>query len=377
MRRVRAQVLSFLIFPLSTALAACGGSPTPAVKATVVPFSAAVVTAKGSVIPNRYARLAFNVGGTVASVNVKEGASVQAGDIIAALDTRDLDWQVKTAQDSLDVAKTALLQVQAPAGAEEITIVTAAYDSALAQLARAQRGPTSEELDILRANLAKAQAALGVAQAAYDRAGGEANPFIGSTASALQLQAATLDYKIAQANFDKAVKPDPTVVQQAQSAVDQAQAQLELKKRGPRAEDIALAQGRVKQAQTGVEQAQASLAKSKLVAPFAGVITNLNLREGETVQAGSGVATLADLTLLHVDTTDLDEFGAARIQVGQVVRITVNAFADKTLNGKVTAISRQAVTLSTGDISYVAQIALDKQDPELRWGMTVKVIFSN
>lgn len=369
----------FVLLLLVVAVAAgCGGAPAPTPKPTPsATVSVSAVTAKGSVVPNHFARIAFNVGGTVAKVNVQEGAQVKAGDVIAQLDTKDLEFQVRAAQDALDLAQASLTQAKTPPSDGEIAIAQAAYDGALTQLTRAQRGPTPDDLDILRANLAKSKAMLDQAQAVYDRAGGASNPFIALTPAALQLQAATLDYTSAQANFNKTIKPDPLTIQQAQSGVDQAKAQLDLRKRGPRAEDIAVAQVRVQQAQTALDQANAALAKAKLVAPFDATLTNLNLRVGESVQPGAPVATLADLTSLRVETTDLDEFGAAKVQVGQAVNITINAFTDKTLTGQVTNIAQQSVTLSTGDISYVVQIALDKQDPELRWGMTVKVQFAN
>ncbi|MEW5719437.1 MAG: hypothetical protein AB1817_12460, partial [Chloroflexota bacterium] len=77
----------------------------------------------------------------------------------------------------------------------------------------------------------------------------------------------------------------------------------------------------------------------------------------------------------RVETIDLDEWSAARVKVGQTAKVTVNALANKVLLGKVTNIASQAVTLSTGEVSYVVTILLDPTDAELRWGMTVKVEF--
>ena len=76
-----------------------------------------------------------------------------------------------------------------------------------------------------------------------------------------------------------------------------------------------------------------------------------------------------------VQTTDLDEFGTARVKIGQPATIRVNAFNDKTLTGKVSEIASQSVLLASGDVSYPVTILLDAQDPDLRWGMTVKVTF--
>ncbi len=422
------------------AIACGGGTPTPV--PTPVSVSEAVITAKGEVVPETYARASFSVSGTVAQIPVKEGQQVKKGNTLAILDTSDLQLQLKTAQDALALAEASLTQAKTPASAEEIAAAQAAYDGAVAALERAKEpakpadiaaaesayksavsaynsalsaynraknGPTAEELQILQSQLAKAKAALDVAQAAYDRIGGASNPFSAQTPQALQLQQATQDYQIAISNYNKAVNPDATTVAQAaaavaqanaqieqtkatlqklqdppneqaiaqaQAQVDSAKAQLDLKKKGARAEDIQVAQARVDQAKTGVEQAQAQLEKATLLAPIDGTITNINIREGELAQAGQPLFTIADLSNLKIETTDLDEFGAAKVKVGQTASVRVNAFTDKTLTGKVTEIADQSVLLASGDVSYPVTIVLDNQDPALRWGMTVKVEFA-
>lgn len=422
-------------------LMACGGAPTPTPAPAPSTLTEALVTAKGEVVPEEFARLAFNIGGTVSQIPVQEGQKVQKGNTLALLDTSDLQLQVKTAQDALALAEATLTQAKTPASAEEIAAAQAAYDSAVAGLERAKKpataedlaaaeaavksaqsayssavatynraknGPTKEELEILNSQLAKAKAALDMAQAAYDRAGGASNPFIAQTPAALQLQQATQDYQIALSNYNKAITPDAATVAQAQAGVAQAQsalaqaeaglqrlkdqpkaeditqaqaqvdsakAQLDLKKRGARAEDIAVAEKRVDQAKTALEQAQAQLAKATLVAPMDGTITAIAIREGELAQPGQPIITIADLSNLKIVTTDLDEFGAAKVQPGQAASIRVNAFTDKTLSGKVSEIADQSVMLASGDVSYPVTILLDAQDPALRWGMTVKVEF--
>lgn len=434
--------LFVLVASLSLLASACGGAPTPTPAPAPASIAEAIITAKGEVVPETFAHVAFNVGGTVAQIPVKEGQAVKKGNTLAILDTSDLQLQVKTAQDNLALAQATLAQAKTPASAEEIAAAQASYDSAVAgleraktgataaelaaaqaaynsaasgynsalsSLNRAKNGPTQEELQILQATLEKASAAVRVAQSAYDRIGGASNPFSGQTPQALQLQQATQDYQIALSNYNKAVKPDATTVAQAQAAlaqasaqvaqtksalqklqdgataqdiaqaqaqVDSAKAQLDLKKKGARPEDIDVAQKRVDQAQTGLEQAKAQLAKATLVAPLDGTITDISLREGELVQPGQAFMTIADLSNLKVQTTDLDEFGTAKVKVGQAATIRVNAFTDKTLTGKVTDIADQSVLLASGDVSYPVTIVLDNQDPALRWGMTVKVEFA-
>ncbi len=420
-------LVSIVVLASIVLLIGCAGAATPTPAATPIPITEALVTAKGEVVPDQFVRVAFSIGGTVSQIPVKEGQQIKKGNTIALLDTSDLQLQLKTAEDALALAEATLAQTKTPATPEEIAAAQAAYDSAVAAFERAKKGPTpeelaaaqaaynsaltaynrakngptAEELEILKGQLAKAQAAVNVAQAAYDRIGGASNPFSAQTPQALQLQQATQDYQIALANYNKAVNPDPTAIAQAQAQlaqaqatlqklkdapneedilaaqaqVDSAKAQLDLRKKGARAEDIAVAEKRVEQARTGVEQARAQLDKATLKAPMDGTITDISIREGELAQPGQPVITIADLSNLKVQTTDLDEFGAAKVSVGQTATIRVNAFTDKTLTGKVSEIADQSVLLASGDVSYPVTIVLDAQDPDLRWGMTVKVEF--
>jgi len=82
---------------------------------------------------------------------------------------------------------------------------------------------------------------------------------------------------------------------------------------------------------------------------------------------------LADLTSLRIETTDLDEWSMTRIRVGSPVEVTFTAFDDKTATGRVTEIATRGEALSGGDVMYRTIIALDEPDPDLRWGMTVRV----
>lgn len=337
-----------------------------------------------------------------------EATLAQAKTPASAEEIAAADAAYSSALAGLDRAKKAPTTQDLAAAQQAYNSAVSAYSSAVSGLNRAKNGPTKEELEILQSQLAKAKAAVDMAQAAYDRAGGASNPFIAQTPQALQLQQATQDYQIALSNYNKAVNPDATAIAQAQAAVaqanaqvaqtkanlqnlqerpnaedikqaqaqvDSAKAQLDLKKKGARPEDLRVAELRVQQAKTGVDQAKAQLAKATLIAPLDGTITEIKIREGELAQPGQPLFTIADLSNLKIETTDLDEFGAAKVQVGQPTRIRVNAFTDKTLSGKVSEIADQSVLLASGDVSYPVTILLDSQDPDLRWGMTVKVEF--
>ena len=83
------------------------------------------------------------------------------------------------------------------------------------------------------------------------------------------------------------------------------------------------------------------------------------------------VLTLADLTHLQVETTDLSERDVAGVQVGQEATVFVDAL-NVDVPGRVAQISPLASTVG-GDVVYTVVIALDEQPEGLRLGMSVEV----
>ena len=72
------------------------------------------VSATGNVSPVRQATLAFETGGSIAEVLVNEGQQVEAGEVLARLDTTSLEWELVRLQAALDTAQARLEQAQEP-----------------------------------------------------------------------------------------------------------------------------------------------------------------------------------------------------------------------------------------------------------------------
>ncbi|KPV51914.1 multidrug transporter, partial [Kouleothrix aurantiaca] len=108
---------------------------------------------------------------------------------------------------------------------------------------------------------------------------------------------------------------------------------------------------------------------AELRAPFAGTVAALDATVGEFFAPGTPVAYVGDLGAWQVETTDLTELNVAAVQVGSPASITFDAIPELTLAGKVTRV-RALGESKQGDITYTVTIALDKQDPRLRWNMT-------
>jgi putative ABC transport system ATP-binding protein len=112
-----------------------------------------------------------------------------------------------------------------------------------------------------------------------------------------------------------------------------------------------------------------------LVAPWRGTITDIPVHVGDTVAVGAVVASVADLSRLQVETTDVDEFMVGRVKPGKAVLVTVDALDQLQLRGRVRSVSLEPRKNDDGDDHYPTVIDLELPPLELRSGMTVRVAF--
>jgi len=180
-------------------------------------------------------------------------------------------------------------------------------------------------------------------------------------------------YQRAVQNADLRLLEANNAVARARRSLEQAQRNLDKLQEGPSESEVKSAQLDVDAAELALEEAQAALENATLVAPFAGRVIELHLKAQDWAQPGVPAVTLADLKTLHVETTDLDEWAAAQVQIGGEAEIVFTAFDDKTLTGRITGVALRGEKLAAGDVVYRVTIELDEPDPELRWGMTVRI----
>lgn len=330
----------------------------------------ATVSATGSVLAEREAALAFQTSGTVATVAVEVGQRVSAGQLLAQLDTTDLELAVRQAEISLRQAQAQLQQVKEgnSPSASDIAAAQAALESAQAAYAQLLQGADKDQLAAARAQVEQAKAALDQAQQAYDRV--KDRPDVGLLPQALQLQQATINYNTAQAQYRVTARGATAAqIAAAQAQVTQAQANLDRLQRGPSAEQIIIAQAGVDQAQLALEQAQRRLQNARLVAPWDGVVINVTPVVGALAQPGTPAVQLADVSKFHLD-VQVDEVDVAVIEPGQPAQIEVDALPDIKLMGKVLRVAPAAVTTVTGGVSYKVRIDITAADAALRAGMS-------
>lgn len=329
----------------------------------------AMVNATGMVLPEGQTNLTFNGAGRVAEVLAQEGDFVQAGQVLARLETTDLKIGIQQAELALATAQTQLLRLQGPPSEHDIASAEAALESARASYNRLLAGPSKEEIKVARTNLEQAEASLKQAQAAYDQVADR--PDITMLPQSLQLEQATIAYEAAQANFELTTRqPTAAEIAAARSTVVQAESSLARLQEGVSEEEILLAQLQVEQAQLSLQQAQRQLEGTQLLAPHAGTITMVGIKVGE-LAGGQPAFVLTDLSRFHVE-VNVDEIDIGRVAVGQPVSITLDALPGERLAGEIDQIAATA-QMDTGIVSYQVTVRLAPSGAPLRTGMTANV----
>jgi len=334
-----------------------------------------LVTARGIVVPVRWARLSFGVGGRLAEIAARPGMALSEGQILATLDRQELRLQLDLAENELAAEQARLAQLQEAASEAEIAAARASYEAALAAYEDLKTGPSAEEIALAEADLHMAETALQRAQAAYDAVA--SLPDIGARPQSVQLQQATIEYERARAAYELAVSgPSEAELKQAESLLASAKAQLEALN-SARPIEIQTAQASVAQARIRLEEAQFRFDQATLFAPQAPeglVVTSVaDLQPGDTISPGMPVVTVADLSELQVEVTDLDEWAAANVSVDQTADLIVPALDNRSVRGHVTFVANEPTVNASGAVFYKALIALDRQEPGLRWGNSVRI----
>lgn len=278
----------------------------------------ATVSAAGNIAAPEDAQLAFQQAGRVTKVNVQVGDVVKKGQLLMEVDSTDLELAYKTAQLNFANAQ-------------------ANYESA-----KIKNEQNINQLLVTKAALDKALIALQKAQSDYNAVAWR--PDVGMMAQAQTLQTATIDYQTALANYRINVSNINDI------ALKQAQTQLE-------------------SSQVAVDQAKRNLEKTKLYAPFDGVVSQVNASVGDNV---SGVAVVVvDMANLQVRVT-VAEVDVAKIKAGQTAQMTMDALPNKTYTAKIQSVAPVA-TVTQGVVNYNVVANITDNDGAIKPGMTANL----
>jgi HlyD family secretion protein len=299
---------------------------------------------------------------------VKLGEEVKAGQLLAQLDTADLELALRQADIALRQAQSQARQLDEGPSASDLAAAEAALASAQAAYQELLKGSDRDQLAAARASVEQARVAVEQAQQAYDKI--KDVPGASMLPQSQQLQQATINYETAQAQYRVTARgANQAQIAQGQAQIAQAQAALDKLKKGPTKEQKEIAQASVDQAQVALEQAQRRLANARVTAPWPGVLTAVNAVQGTLAQPGAPAFQLADLNRFHID-VQVDEVDIANLAEGQRVTIEVDALPEQKLTGAVASIAPTAQTSATTGTTYKVRIDMDPTDLPLRAGMS-------
>ena len=291
---------------------------------------ATVVSGTGQIKPKTYVNVGATSFGRIIHLDVKEGDHVKKGQILARVENVQPTANVAAQQAVIASSKT------------DVASFVAAERTAEANVEHAKADLEQKQLDWTRA------------QSLYQ-----------------QQLISKQDFDAKKAAYDLAV----ATLNQSNAAVVQARAQTES------------AKSKVANNQATLRSNVDALDKTVSIAPFDGIVTNLPVREGETVVVGiqnaegSTLMTLADMSVITAE-VKVDETDIVNIQIGQPADITVDALPGRTFKGHVTLVGDQAILRSTGIATsqsttgteeakdFKVVITLDVPDDALRPGLS-------
>lgn len=330
------------------------------------------VSGSGTLSPASEVDLGFRTGGYVDDVLVEVGDQVHEGDLLAHLETGDLELAV----------------AEADVNAREAQL----------DLENVLEGPSDAELADARADLQSAQAALMVAQYTHDTASNSdldaavrANhlrfqwyaerywELERGGASESGLEDGWNDRASAEAEFNDVLQQAEMEQLEADNGLDQAQNRvyqtwedLQLLQSGPTTDTILRAELKADQAALALKEAQDDLEAANLRAPFDGIVVEVTAIPGEYVGT-TPIMTLADLDepLLQFWVEESDMSGVA---VGNRVEIIFEALPDDTFTGEVVRVEPALVTVgNTSAVQAWASVDLGSHQVNLVGGMNAEV----
>jgi HlyD family secretion protein len=349
--------------------------------------------------------LGFADQGRIAYVGVKEGDKVHAGQVLATLDTADLQASLKGAEAALIIANATTANNTtnvATVTAQQNTLVQNAYNILLTDHLQAvpkslhtvspapiitgnYTGPEGQYIVHIYPSGANSGSSFNLSGLengfTYEAATTTAVP-LGSHGLYIQFQPnanyGNSDWLVTIPNTQSATY---TVNLNAYNAAMAARTQAITAATASAASTIgqtSIAMAQIAQAQATIDGIHASIAKREVIAPFNGVIASVNVKPGQTTSsfnASGNKSDAANANISLISENDYEvvlktpEIDVASIAVGQPVSLTLDAFGTETFPAIITSIN-PAETIVDGVPVYETKVSFTKLDPRIRSGMT-------
>ena len=327
-----------LVIALLLSLYGCGEGPGAGVdkkeeppkvrQVNISPVSASLPTGNieyvGVLTARRKVKISSELGGIIEGLYFEKGEKVTAGKLLAEIGTSSVRLQVREAEAGVDAARSVLQKME--------------------------RGSRPQEIQIATSALKEAEAALFEAEKNYKRIKDLHNikAISGSSYDAAERQVGT-----------------------AKARMESAKQQLVLALKGPRIEDIEGARAALAQAEAGLALTRNRLKKSMLRAPCDGIIAFRNVEEGEVIGVGTPITEVVELEKLKISLS-LGEKDIHILKNHKRFGFSVDAIPGEEFSSRVFFLSP---TADRATRSFPLELMVDKADPRMADGMTVRVKF--
>jgi multidrug resistance efflux pump len=264
--------------------------------------------------------------GRIQTLNVNEGEHVTAGELVAVIESEDLEAAAEAAQANVSSDRAHLGE----------TVVTE----------RQNRGETSSAVVTAKAQVRAAVAAYAQAKANEAHQEADTRRTVALARQGIMSEQAKDDAVTSLVADKAAAETARENVAAAEASLAQARAHELLTEAS--AKTVAQTRGEVQNAAALAQQAQVELGYAKVYAPVTGTVNVLAARQGEVLPAGGTIATIMDLSQTWVY-APLPETEADAVKLGDTLRVVMPSGA--AVEGKVIAKDAEADFATQRDIN--------------------------
>jgi HlyD family secretion protein len=280
----------------------------------------------------RNIRVGSKVGGRIDQVLVREGDSVQPGQVLVTFDDQELRASLEQSRATAEKARRGYRP-------EEIAEARAAAAQARAEYEQRKNGYRHEDIAAAQADLDRAKAEEVRSHLDFQRYEALAQKDL---VSKQQRDTAEMNWKVAAAQQDNAKhKLDELQrgyrqeeVAAAEARYRQTQATLEKFERGNRREDV-------DQAKAAYAYDEARFRERQVTAPSAAIVEVLDVRPGDLIAPNTPIATLLEQEQIYVRIY-IPETEIGRVKLGAKAEVRVDSFPKTVFEGVVEQINQQA-----------------------------------
>ncbi len=333
------------------------------------------VSGTGNIVLSSSASVNPSVSGTVSALQVAVGDTVTKGQTLFTVVNPQLDLDVANATNSYNqavdnVQKNQLSVLQAQQALDQLQKQRAAQSSSSA-------GQVASGAEMLIAGVTSHTGTTGPTSTLPSTTSTSATESSSSSTSSTEPPTSTTSTSVPHTTTT--VFGSSTITQPSTTTTTISALQIEIAQQQVTSAKLSVtaAQAQVQSATLALEQAKATAAERTVTAPIDGVVTALNVQNGDALgNAGSGGSSSAPIVITNVNSIEavisLAETDVPNVAVGQKAIITFDALPDLTLAGKVEGVDSQG-TNSQGVVTYNATILPDATNPSVKGGMSVTV----